>query len=458
MAFQDNYQDIKEKWGDLKESQGFRYGIFTVLIIILVSYFVLGKEKTDLSALLEPAPSSVFGAGELDKDIEAYEINKLVDDLDERFKSEQTKLEKREALRQEELKRIQAQNSELQQAVFSLSSSIKALNDSQRELDVSRNKSQDNQPQSQVNIPGEGQVNQTPQQSNTFYRPQNQIVSEAPQVFGNNIIRTITQRQVAEVNGQGEVQIKDTGLRSISERERVVKDDRIAAQREASREEKEKFKRESEKFTLASGSIMSAVLLNGVAAPTGSASTSEPIPVLARVKKEAIMPNMFSLDIRECHIIGSASGRLRDRRAYIRTDSISCVTEDGKVLENRLQAVAVSKGDGMVGIPGKMIFTGQELLENSMYAGFLSGFAEAVSPRQVSAVNTEPGANALWQSQNLQNYGVAGIGQGVSNASERLADYYMELAEQVSPVIELTPGIEVDFIVTGATVFDAGKD
>ena len=455
MDFQDKYIETKEKWGELKESQGFRYSVITIAIIGLVAFFVLGKEKTDLSRLLEPAPTSVFGADEVNTQMEAYEIETLVEDLDKRFQDEQSRLEEREKIRQQELERIQQQNAELQQAIFTLSTSLKSLNDSTRETTVKGNGN--NQSQSTVTIPGEGEVLQQPQRSNTFYRPQNQIVSEAPQVFGNNIIRTITQRQVAEVNGNGEVEIKDTGLRTISERERIVNDQRLLAQQDSDREEQKRFERESQKFTLSSGSIMSAVLLNGVAAPTGRTSTTEPIPVLARIKKEAIMPNMFSLDIRECHIVGSASGRLRDKRAYIRTDKISCITEDGKTMENSLKAVAVSKGDGMVGIPGTLVFTGEELLENSMYAGFLSGFAQAVSPRQVNAVNTEPGASALWQSQNFSNYGAAGLGEGVSNASERLADYYMDLADQVSPVIELLPGIEVDFIVTGSTTFDAGE-
>ena len=457
MSMQDKYEDFKEKWQDLKESQGFRWGVGAVAVIGLVSFFVLGKEKTDLSGLFDPAPTSVFGTSEVGEQMQAYEIDALVSDIEKRDREREKAAEERERLRQEEMKRIQAQNAELQEAVFSLSSSVKALNDSQREYDARRSPASNAEGQV-VNVPGEGQVMVPPQQGGTFYRKQNQIVSEAPQVFDNSVIRTITQRQIAEVKGDGSVKVIDSGLRTISERDRVVEDKRIAASKDKERKRQEEFEKESLKFTLSSGSIMSAVLLNGVAAPTGSASTSEPIPVLARVKKEAIMPNFFSLDIRECHIVGSASGRLRDRRAYIRTDKISCITEDGQSLENRLQAVAVSKGDGMVGIPGTMVFTGSELLENSAYAGFLSGFAKAVSPRQVNAVNTEPGENVLFQTQSLGNFGASGLGEGISNASDRLADYYMELAEQVSPVIELLPGIEVDFIVTGETEFDLNKD
>lgn len=454
---QDKYEDLKEKFQDLKESQGFRWGVGFIAVFGLVAYFVLGKEKTDLSGLFESAPSTVFGASEVGDQMEAYEIESLIAQIEESDKKRQKEFEEKERIRQEELKRISDQNTELQQTVFSLASTVKAFNDSQREFEATRNARNQGNPEV-VNVPGEGNVVLPPNPNGTFFRQQNQIVSEAPQVFDNNVIRTITQRQIAEVKGDGTVKVIDSGLRTISERDRVIEDERIAAKEAEQRKRQEEFERESQKFKLSSGSIMSAVLLNGVAAPTGAASTSEPIPVLARVKKEAIMPNYFSLDIRECHIVGSASGRLRDRRAYIRTDKISCITEDGQTLENSLKAVAVSKGDGMVGIPGTMVFTGSELLENSMYAGFLSGFSQAVAPRQVNAVNTEPGESALFQTNSLSNFGAAGLGEGVSNASERLADYYMELAEQVSPVIELLPGIEVDFIVTGATEFDLGKD
>lgn len=451
-----NMEEIKEKIDELKEKASVRYGIGALIIIAIVAYLVMGREKTDLSALTEVAPTSVFIGEGVDQEIRDYEIGDYVESLERRFKDKEKEFDEKDMLRQSEMTRMQEENQQLKDAVFQLSNNMRVLMNNQDELEVTRNNGTPLQNNDQLLI-NNGTPNQMSPSMQVQNQPQMQTFTGAPAVFGKNVIRTVSQRRIMEVDGRGDVAVRDTGLRTVSERDRIVLDETLASQQAERDREQEVFEEESNKFILASGSIMSAVLLNGVAAPTGNAGSSEPIPVLARVKKEAIMPNFFSLDIRECHIVGSASGRLRDRRGYIRTDHISCITADGKVLENRLSAVAVSKGDGMVGIPGTLVFTGSEMLENSAYAGFLSGFSQAISPRQVNAINTDPGANQLWQSQNFSNYGAAGVGQGMSSAMDRLANYYLELAEQTVPVIELLPGIEVDFIITAPTTFDISK-
>jgi conjugal transfer pilus assembly protein TraB len=48
----------------------------------------------------------------------------------------------------------------------------------------------------------------------------------------------------------------------------------------------------------------------------------------------------------------------------------------------------------------------------------------------------------------------AGLGAGVSSALDRLADYYIRLAEQVFPVIEIDAGREIDVVITKGVVVD----
>jgi hypothetical protein len=110
---QDKYEDFKEKWEDLRESQGFRWGVGAVAVIGLVSFFVLGKEKTDLSGLFDPAPTSVFGTSEVGEQMQAYEIDALVSDIEKRDREREKAAEERERLRQEEMKRIQDQRGHL---------------------------------------------------------------------------------------------------------------------------------------------------------------------------------------------------------------------------------------------------------------------------------------------------------------------------------------------------------
>ena len=48
------------------------------------------------------------------------------------------------------------------------------------------------------------------------------------------------------------------------------------------------------------GSILRGVLLSGMDAPTGRQSRRDPYPALARIKHDAILPNRFRADVREC--------------------------------------------------------------------------------------------------------------------------------------------------------------
>ena len=44
--------------------------------------------------------------------------------------------------------------------------------------------------------------------------------------------------------------------------------------------------------------------------------------------------------------------------------------------------------------------------------------------------------------------------QGVSNAAEKLADFYLKMADQIAPVIEISAGREVNVVVTSMTALE----
>ena len=168
------------------------------------------------------------------------------------------------------------------------------------------------------------------------------------------------------------------------------------------------------------------------------------------------MPNDYTLDIVDCHMLGSAIGDLSQSRVLIRAEAISCNTHTGESIEKRINAYAVDSSDGLAGVQGEVVFKAGAMLANSMKAEFLSGFANAFSPNRVQSLNTSPSASQLWQTQNLDRAAGAGIGEGFSGAAERIAQYYMDLAEGAHPVIELIPGIEVDFIVQAGMTLNLG--
>ncbi|MDT4841040.1 Bacterial conjugation TrbI-like protein [compost metagenome] len=218
-------------------------------------------------------------------------------------------------------------------------------------------------------------------------------------------------------------------------------------------------KKEDISITLPSGSILSGVLVTGMDAPTGKAAQKDPFPSLIRIKTEAILPNRFRADFRECFLIAAGWGDLSSERAYMRAERLSCVRNDGSVLESSLDAYA-SGEDGKAGIRGRLVSKQGQILARSLMAGFMQGVAGAFDVRQVPSINiTRSGNNdddvqsPVYEQAFDQNaIQAAGVG-GVGSALERIADFYLEMAENIFPVIEIDAMREVDFIVKkGMTV------
>lgn len=209
-----------------------------------------------------------------------------------------------------------------------------------------------------------------------------------------------------------------------------------------------------EEVYLPAGSIMSGAIITGIDAPTGSGARRDPFPVLLRVKKEAVLPNRFRADIRECFLIASAFGDLSSERAYMRAETISCVRDDGGVIETGLDAYA-SGEDGKAGVRGRLISKQGAILARSLMAGFMQGVSEAFNVRQIPSINvneTGSGSNGdvvapvyeqAFNSEAMQGAAVGGAGK----ALERIADFYLEMAENLYPVIEVDAAREIDFIV-----------
>lgn len=218
--------------------------------------------------------------------------------------------------------------------------------------------------------------------------------------------------------------------------------------------EADKDKGKENEVYLPAGSIMSGALITGVDAPTGSGARQEPFPILLRVKKEAVLPNRFRADVRECFLIAAAYGDLSSERAYMRAETISCVRDDGNVIESGLDAYAAGE-DGKAGVRGRLISKQGAILARSLMAGFMQGVSEAFNVRQVPSINVTgsgSGSNSdtvapvYEQAFNADSMQGAAVG-GAGRALERIADFYLEMAENLYPVIEVDAAREIDFII-----------
>ncbi|MDR0665567.1 MAG: TraB/VirB10 family protein [Helicobacteraceae bacterium] len=195
------------------------------------------------------------------------------------------------------------------------------------------------------------------------------------------------------------------------------------------------------------GTIIPVVSITGVDAPTMSAAKSQPLPMLWRVTDLSIIPNAHNLDITGCHILSEAAGDLPSERVLIRTNTLTCTNSEGKLLEAPLSGYAASGKDSKNGIRGRVVSKQGTLLANALIAGFLDGVAESFSVKDQVTMTSAIGTTTT-STANDNELLEAGAYRGVSNAMSRLADFYLDMADQVFPIIELAGGTEADIIVT----------
>lgn len=197
---------------------------------------------------------------------------------------------------------------------------------------------------------------------------------------------------------------------------------------------------------LPAGTMITTLLLNGMDAPTGRSAQQQPLPVLARVKTDANMPNRFMADIRECRLIGAAWGDLSSERAYIRAETLSCIRADGGVIEVKIKAFATGE-DGKFGLRGPVVEKRGQMVGRAALAGFLGAAATALQPQRIATISTNGGSDAQYQQNTGAGAAEAGAYGGISGAADRLADYYIKRADELVPVIEISAGREVTFVV-----------
>ena len=215
-------------------------------------------------------------------------------------------------------------------------------------------------------------------------------------------------------------------------------------------EEAAAAKKKKPDLFLPTGTMLHGVLLSGLYAPTGVNARKDPFPVVLRVQDEAIMPNLRRADLRECFLTLSGYGDLSSERALLRGETMSCIANDNSVIEAKFPGYAVGE-DGKAGIRGKLITRNGRTLRNAMLAGFASGIGEAFQSNAVPKLDISSDGSTTYQaafsSRTINN----GLFNGASEALNRLADYYMSLAEQTFPVIEVNAGRDVTVTLTQGT-------
>ncbi|HNO76231.1 TraB/VirB10 family protein [Nitrosomonas mobilis] len=210
---------------------------------------------------------------------------------------------------------------------------------------------------------------------------------------------------------------------------------------------------EPPKTYIPSGTFMRSVLLGGMDAPTGGQAQNNPMPALLRVQDNAFLPNRYRAKLRECFVLGSGHGDISSERAHIRLESLSCTLKDGKVVDVPAKGYIVSE-DGKAGLRGRLISKQGQIIANALMTGIIAGIGQGLQQSATSFSTSALGT--VGTLSGTGNQFRAGMGAGIGRSLDRVSQYYIRLAEQLFPVIEVDAGRVVEVVLTKGIEFEIG--
>lgn len=219
------------------------------------------------------------------------------------------------------------------------------------------------------------------------------------------------------------------------------------------------------RFYLPAASIFPVKLLTGLDAPTGQKAKKEPSPVALRIQDMAWLPNEFKQNVKGCIILTEGIGELSTERVSMRGISISCIDTKGvNVIDQKLLGY-IADEDGKAGMRGQVVSKAGKLLAQTMVVGFVQGIADFFQMNSRTVMMGPTGmmsgpAGSMNQNSGTMNFGgnlsgpelsnnlLGGVMSGVGKSLDKVAEYYMSLAEEVFPVIQISATRSATFVVT----------
>ena len=190
--------------------------------------------------------------------------------------------------------------------------------------------------------------------------------------------------------------------------------------------------------------FMKARLLTGIDALASRDATSNPEPLIARVQAPAVLPNDVKANLSGCFVIGNATGSLAKERVEVQLVSLSCIDFDERsVVDQPIKGFFVDT-DGKKGLSGRVVTRAGAALARSFIAGTISGMSQSV---ENTFGDTSVSALGTVRSLDAGDAAKSGIAGGLSKSSDKLTDFYLDLARQAGPIVEVGAAKDVVVVI-----------
>lgn len=196
--------------------------------------------------------------------------------------------------------------------------------------------------------------------------------------------------------------------------------------------------------------FMKARLLTGIDALASRDATSNPEPLIARVQAPAVLPNDVKANLAGCFVIGNATGSLAKERVEVQLVSLSCVDFDERsVVDQPIKGFFVDT-DGKKGLSGKVVTRAGATLARAFIAGTIAGIGQTVENTFGDVSTSALGSVRTLDAGDAAKSGIAG---GLSKSSDKLTDFYLDLARQAGPIVEVGAAKDVVVVIQeGVTI------
>ena len=194
--------------------------------------------------------------------------------------------------------------------------------------------------------------------------------------------------------------------------------------------------------------IIPVTLLSGVDATVMEDAKRPNVPVVLRIDNLAFLPNEFKANLKGCRILAQGIGSLADERVHLRSMSVTCISKTGKaIIDSEIQGY-LADIDGKGGVRGTVVSKMDSALWRAFLAGLFGGAGQAIQAQSQPLATVSVGGTTGTQTLNGSQIAQAGIGGGLVSASGELQKFYMELARQMSPTIEVGSLRKLAFVTT----------
>ncbi|MBW1751310.1 MAG: TraB/VirB10 family protein [Deltaproteobacteria bacterium] len=192
-------------------------------------------------------------------------------------------------------------------------------------------------------------------------------------------------------------------------------------------------------------SFMEAQLLTGFDASTSGKGTNNPEPLLLRIQTPAVLPNDIKANLAGCFVIAEAVGRLDKERADVRLVSLSCLSNEGKAIIDTPVKGFVTDSDSKVGLSGRVVSRMGAAIARTIVAGFFGGMGDMLKSAATIQSTSALGTTTSVDSSQIAKYSIGG---GLSEGAASLHDFYLSLAKQATPVIEVGAAKKITVIIS----------